>query len=30
MKEYLAQKLNDEQLQAAIYTETSSLILAGA
>lgn len=30
IKEYLASKLNDEQLQAALHTSTSSLILAGA
>lgn len=30
IKEYLAGKLNDEQLKAALHTETSSLILAGA
>lgn len=30
IKEYLASKLNDEQLQAALHTTTSSLILAGA
>ena len=30
IKEYLASKLNDEQLKAALHTTTSSLILAGA
>ena len=30
VKEYLASKLNEEQLKAALHTETSSLILAGA
>ena len=29
-KEYLAWKLNEEQLKAALHTDTSSLILAGA
>lgn len=30
VKEYLAWKLNEEQLKAALHTDTSSLILAGA
>jgi DNA helicase-2/ATP-dependent DNA helicase PcrA len=30
IKEYLATKLNDEQVKAALHTSTSSLILAGA
>ncbi|HRX63928.1 MAG TPA: 3'-5' exonuclease [Candidatus Absconditabacterales bacterium] len=30
IKEYLATKLNEEQLKAALHTDTSSLILAGA
>ena len=30
IKEYLATKLNEEQVKAALHTETSSLILAGA
>lgn len=30
VREYLAGKLNEEQLKAALHTETSSLILAGA
>jgi len=30
IREYLATKLNEEQLKAALHTDTSSLILAGA
>jgi ribosomal protein S30 len=30
IKEYLATKLNKEQVKAALHTSTSSLILAGA
>ena len=30
IQEYLASKLNEEQCKAALHTETSSLILAGA
>jgi DNA helicase-2/ATP-dependent DNA helicase PcrA len=30
IQEYLASKLNEEQCKAALHTDTSSLILAGA
>lgn len=30
IKKYIAEQLNEEQTKAALHTETSSLIIAGA